>query len=263
MEAMVPVKRRVTSSFVPNLLTIANLFSGFASIIYSSNGDFDRAALFILIGAFFDMMDGAMARLINAASEFGGELDSLCDVVTFGVAPSYMLYQMHFVNLNEIGILIASLPAMMGALRLARFNVQLSKFDDKKYFKGFPIPSSALTIISYLIFFHNDPSIAKETKDIIIIAVPSLTSIAMISNIRYYNLPKPSPRNIKKYPLFFVLLALSIVSIIYTSGKTFFPLMALYLILSALIHIYKWAKLGVVEGYLQEFREEDYDDDEI
>jgi len=128
-------KIKVTKSLVPNLLTLVNLFSGFAAIVYFAGGDFKRGALFILIAAIFDMLDGLVARLINAASEFGAELDSLCDVVSFGVAPSFMLYKMFFYQFSEFGILIAALPVLAGATRLARFNIQLRNLEDKIYFK--------------------------------------------------------------------------------------------------------------------------------
>ena len=98
------MKPRITRSIVPNLLTLANLFAGFLSIVYSSQGNYSSAAIFIFAAAVFDMLDGFMARLINAASEFGVELDSLCDAVSFGIAPSFLLYQIYFHELGELGI---------------------------------------------------------------------------------------------------------------------------------------------------------------
>ncbi len=254
------MKRRITRSFVPNLLTIANLFSGFAAIVYTSNGEFERAAVFILLGAFFDMMDGVMARLIGASSEFGGELDSLCDVVTFGVAPSYLLYQVYFVAFLEAGIFFAAMPAIMGALRLARFNVQISSLDDKKYFTGFPIPSSAITITAYLIYFHLDPSFNELYKAPMAFIVTFLCSAAMVSNIKFRNLPRPSLSNIKKKPLFYLFLIASVIAIIYTGGWFLFPFMMIYLISSTIIHIVKLFRSDLLENTLEEFSETEYVD---
>ena len=254
--------RRVTRSFVPNLLTTANLFSGFASIVYASMMDYERAAFFILLGAIFDMMDGLTARMINAASEFGGELDSLCDVVTFGIAPSYLLFQIYFNQFDELGIFISALPAIMGALRLARFNVQLSSFEDKKYFVGFPIPSSALTICSYLIFYHLDSSIQNGSKDFLIFFVTISTSIAMISTIKYRNIPRPSLRNIKQRPVLHIGFILMVLGVIVSKGFLLFPFMLAYLVISAILHIYKWIRTGdTLERSIEEFEDDDYDNE--
>ncbi len=254
--------RRVTRSFVPNLLTVANLFSGFASVVYCSMDDYGRAAFFILLGAFFDMLDGLTARMIKASSEFGGELDSLCDVVTFGIAPSYLLYQVYFHQFNELGIFLSSFPAIMGALRLARFNVQLSSFEDKKYFTGFPIPSSALTIISYLIFYHLNENIEKGSKDFLAFFVTIAVSLAMISTIKYRNVPRPSLKNIKEKPILHIGFIFLIIGIITSKGFLLFPFMLAYLIISAVIHIIKWVKQGnTLERSIEEFEDDDYDTD--
>lgn len=254
--------RRVTRSFVPNLLTTANLFTGFASIVYASIGDFERAAFFILLGAFFDMMDGLTARLINASSEFGGELDSLCDVVTFGIAPSYLLYKIYFYQFDELGIFFASFPAIMGALRLARFNVQLSSFEDKKYFLGFPIPSSALIICSYLIYYHLDESISESSKTFLVFFVTIATSLAMISTVKYRNIPRPSLKNIKQKPILNIGFILILVAIVISKGFLLFPFMLIYLVVSAILHIYKWLRKGdTLERSLEEFEEDDYENE--
>ena len=125
------INRRVRS-IAPNLLTLANLFSGFTAIIYTTQGDFYSAALFIFLGAIFDMLDGIAARIMQTSSEFGVELDSLCDAITFGMAPSFLLYFSYFNTYGETGILFSSLPAIAGVVRLARFNSQLTSLEDKK-----------------------------------------------------------------------------------------------------------------------------------
>jgi len=84
---------RITRSIIPNLFTLANLFSGFTAIIHISDGNYDKAAIFIFIAGIFDALDGMMARLTKSTSELGVELDSLCDAVSFGLAPSFMLYK--------------------------------------------------------------------------------------------------------------------------------------------------------------------------
>jgi CDP-diacylglycerol--serine O-phosphatidyltransferase len=231
-------KIRITKSLVPNLLTLVNLFCGFAAIVYTSNGQFTKAALFVLMAAVFDLLDGFTARLIKAASEFGSELDSLCDIVSFGVAPAYMLYKAFFFQFNELGILFASFPALAGATRLARFNVQQTSLEDKMYFTGLPIPSGALTIISYLIFFHLNLEIPENIKDISIFSVLVIVSLSMVSTVKYDNLPKPSPVNIKQRPFFSIMAVAAIVVSIITKGKAIFPVMLIYILGSTIRYIF-------------------------
>jgi CDP-diacylglycerol--serine O-phosphatidyltransferase len=223
-------KIKVTKSLVPNLLTLVNLFSGFAAIVYFADGDFKRGALFILIAAIFDMLDGLVARLINAASEFGAELDSLCDVVSFGVAPSFMLYKMFFYQFNEFGILIAALPALAGATRLARFNIQLTNLEDKIYFKGLPIPSAALTIISFALFadflcFGN-----SQYQYYMYFLVTLVVSYSMISTVKFDNIPRPSKKSFQQRPLVTILFIIGIAVSVISLGKLVFPFMLLYIV---------------------------------
>ncbi|MCK5087939.1 MAG: CDP-diacylglycerol--serine O-phosphatidyltransferase, partial [Melioribacteraceae bacterium] len=133
----------LSRSLLPNSATALNLFSGFLSIIFASNNNFHLAALFIFIAAFFDLIDGLLARLTNSSSKFGVELDSLADVVSFGAAPSFLIYKSYLFQYDFIGILISSLILIFGAFRLARFNVQLENIKTKLDFNGLPIPVAA------------------------------------------------------------------------------------------------------------------------
>lgn len=231
---------RLTRSIVPNLLTLANLFCGFVSIIYSSNGEYTQAAMFILLGAFFDMFDGITARLVNAASEFGVELDSLCDTVTFGLAPSYMLYQSAFSTSGELGILFASFPALAGAVRLARFNVTLTSLEDKAYFIGLPIPSSALVIVSYIVFIQQSGKYDPTTVLYLNYIVPSIVSLVMVSNIKFDNMPRPTKKYIKEKPFFLIIFVISIILVILSKGEYLFPVMFFWIIFSTIKHFLHW-----------------------
>ncbi len=235
-------KIRVTRSVVPNLLTLGNIFSGFAAIVYLANNDFRHATLYIFLAAIFDLLDGIVARILRATSEIGAELDSLCDAVSFGVAPSFMLYQAYFYKYNEVGILLASLPALAGVLRLARFNVQLVSFEDKLYFKGMPIPAGALTIMSFVMFYllDNTNSVfslsALETK-ILAFLVVILVPLAMVSSFKYDNLPRPTKQSFKKRPVVFILITIAIIVTVITKGYAVFPIMMFYLVVSPLRNI--------------------------
>lgn len=228
---------RVTRSIVPNLFTLANLFCGFASIVASASNDFDRAALLILLAAVFDSLDGLVARLTNSTSEFGVELDSLCDAVSFGVAPSVMLYMVYFNEWTSWGLLLSAVPALAGVLRLARFNVQLTGLEDKLYFRGLPIPAGALTIVSYIVTVHRAGVIPPEWQSISIVGVTLLSAGAMVSTVKYANLPRPNLRFIRQRPILFLVFSAGVVASIATSGRAIFPFMLLYVVGGAIRHM--------------------------
>jgi CDP-diacylglycerol--serine O-phosphatidyltransferase len=246
---------RVTRSIVPNLFTLANLLSGFLAIIETSENNFKEAAIFIIAAGIFDMLDGVMARLINSASELGVELDSLCDAVSFGVAPSYMLYQVYFHEVPNIGALIACLPAMAGVFRLARFNVQLTSLEDKQYFTGMPIPAGALTILSYIVFLHLGDILPENTKIPLIYFVTIVTSLVMVSRIKYDNIPRPTPKSFKARPVTFIVILIGIIGSIFTKGLFLFPFMAFYIIAGAIRH-------GVTILKERRFVDDESDEDE-
>lgn len=231
---------RITRSIAPNLFTLVNLFMGFSAIVAIANGDITKGAYLIIIGGIFDMLDGMTARLINASSQLGIELDSLCDVITFGSAPSFMLYKVYFYQLNEIGILLSALPLISGAIRLARFNTQVSGFEDKKYFRGLPIPASALTIISFLAFIYNKQYLTPDIENIIIYFITFTCAAAMVSDIKYENIPRYSIRYIKQYPARFSIFNIALIICIVTNGLALFPFLALYITFGAIRHFILW-----------------------
>ncbi|MCX7929394.1 MAG: CDP-diacylglycerol--serine O-phosphatidyltransferase [Chlorobi bacterium] len=238
MEAM---RLRVTRSIIPNLFTIGNLFSGFLAIIYFAHGLTQPHSLligaqYILAAALFDMLDGIMARLTHSSSELGVELDSLCDVVSFGVAPSVMLYVAHYHDQGPAGLLLAGFPAIAGAYRLARFNVQLTSFDDKLYFRGLPIPAGALTLVSYVVFYLWGGIVPPEWRHIATNFVTVIVSLAMISTIRYDNVPRPTRRSLSQRPVFSTAFIVSILAVIVSGGTLAFPIMALYIVVGAAAH---------------------------
>ncbi|MHB1926143.1 MAG: CDP-diacylglycerol--serine O-phosphatidyltransferase [Leptospirillum sp.] len=132
---------------LPNLFTTGNLFFGFLAIIQGFHHDFLKAAYSILIAAVFDNLDGKVARLARATSQFGVEYDSLADLISFGVAPALLVYNSDLSSYHRLGLLAAFLFAACGALRLARFNVITTKVSSR-YFVGLPIPAGALFLVS-------------------------------------------------------------------------------------------------------------------
>ncbi len=252
---------RITRSVVPNLFTLANLFCGFSAIVLFSRNDFGNGALLILFSAIFDMLDGVMARLTHSASELGVELDSLCDAVSFGVAPSFMLYMVHYHNLEHIGILMASLPAMAGVFRLARFNAQLTSLEDKQYFRGMPIPAGALTVVSFVIFLLNDNKIHEQYRSLSTNFVTIATALAMVSTIRYDNLPRPSLRSLRERPFIFIAVLLSLILCIVTRGEATFYCMLAYMLFGAFRHALDWWKnMREIDDEMDDDEEDDDDD---
>ena len=205
---------RITPSVIPNLFTAMNMFSGFLSIVSASQGKFIYAAWLIIVAGVFDALDGAMARLTKSSSELGVELDSLSDIISFGAAPSFLLYKSYLYQYEAIGIIISSLIMLAGGFRLARFNIQLIGFD-KTFFRGLPIPSSAITVAAFCLAFYNKEAGYSRTTADIIIPMILLLSFLMISRIKYDTIPKLRLKELKENPYVILLLVLAVCLLIF------------------------------------------------
>lgn len=169
---------------LPNLLTTISLFAAFYSIVASMKLRYETAVIAIFIGMIADGLDGRIARITNTQSAFGAEYDSLSDMVTFGVAPSLLLYQSHLQHLGRAGWLIAFIYTAAVALRLARFNTQLETAD-KRYFQGLACPPAAALLASFV-------WLCQHLADVMLIHLITalfalLAAMLMVSNIRYYS----------------------------------------------------------------------------
>jgi CDP-diacylglycerol--serine O-phosphatidyltransferase len=179
------IYRRRGIYLLPNLFTIAGLFAGFYAIVSAMEGYFSNAAISIFIAMIMDFFDGRVARLTNTQSAFGAELDSLSDMVSFGVAPALVVYSWSLESLGKLGWLAAFIFAAAGALRLARFNTQALVMD-KRYFQGLPIPAAA-GILASMVWLSVDSEIPGEVVDMTAAVLAILAAILMVSNIRYYS----------------------------------------------------------------------------
>ncbi|NTW99850.1 MAG: CDP-diacylglycerol--serine O-phosphatidyltransferase [Geobacteraceae bacterium] len=139
---------------LPNLFTTGSMFAGFYGMIAGINGDYRTAAICILVSAVFDGLDGKVARATGTTSKFGVEYDSLADLVAFGVAPGLIMYFWALKPFGRLGWLAAFLFVVCGALRLARFNVQVETVESKR-FVGLPIPAAASMVASTVLFFQH------------------------------------------------------------------------------------------------------------
>ena len=230
---------RLTPSVIPNLFTSLNMFCGFLSILSASEGNYIYSAWLIFTAAIFDALDGLVARLTNSSSELGVELDSLSDVVSFGAAPSFLLYKSFFYSMNTWGIIISAMPLIAGGFRLARFNVQLVGFS-KSFFLGLPIPTSALTIASFVLAFYND-GYPKPISDFLAPMILVL-SYLMVSNIRYETLPKFSLQGMKEKPYHFIFLIFSVVIVVLMYKKGLFLVFVFMIVIGIFRHIVKLIK---------------------
>jgi CDP-diacylglycerol--serine O-phosphatidyltransferase len=223
------MKPLVTKSIIPNFFTLGNLVSGFTAIIQISRGEFVNAALFILAAMLFDALDGMMARLVRATSELGMQLDSLSDMVSFGIAPSYMLYEAFFFQFGFFGIIFSSLPAIFGAMRLAKYNITAKVNEDKTSFIGFPIPSAAITLVSYIVFIFDKNILPQGLDENLIFYLVPIVSWAMIGKMRFENAPRPNLQDLKKRWFFTLMFVLAVVLASVTAGKAIFFVMITYL----------------------------------
>jgi CDP-diacylglycerol---serine O-phosphatidyltransferase len=170
---------------LPNLFTTANLFCGFYSAIASMKGMYEIAAVAILIAVVLDSLDGRIARMTRTMSRFGGEYDSLCDLVTFGVAPGLLIYGWSLFAYGKWGWLAAFLFAVCGALRLARFNIQIGVIDSR-VFNGLPIPGGAAVVATGVLLFYYLGGEGRFSNVSVMIGVVAL-SLFMVSSIKYYS----------------------------------------------------------------------------
>ena len=195
---------------LPNLLTTGGLFAGFYSIVATMNGNYLLAGWFVLIAAVFDGLDGKVARMTGTTSRFGVEYDSLADLVAFGVAPGLMMYAWALKPFGKLGWLAAFLYVVCGALRLARFNVQITTVESKR-FVGLPIPAAAGMSASLVIFFHHMGGTGTIKKVSVLLLIYVLAAL-MVSNIRYYAFK--DPELVRRQPFGFLVLAIIFIIVI-------------------------------------------------
>jgi len=181
----------------PNLFTAASAFLGVIGIIASANGQFEKAAIYILLSLVFDGLDGRVARLTNTTSKFGAEFDSLADIVAFGASPAMLFYFTVGHKFGKLGALFCAMYVVFGAIRLARFNV-MSTNSEPSVFIGIPIPGAAVVLTMWILTYLNYDFL--HGIEIGMLLGLGLISFLMVSNIRYPSFKKIDLKkaNIKK-----------------------------------------------------------------
>jgi CDP-diacylglycerol--serine O-phosphatidyltransferase len=218
---------KITRAVVPSLFTVLNVFCGFLSILNSSQSRIEMGAWFIILAATFDALDGIMARITKSSSQFGVELDSLADVVSFGAAPSFLVYKAHLHTLGSFGVMVSAMPLVFGAIRLARFNVQLVGFE-KDYFKGLPIPAAAITICAFLLQYNTERFGLNGWTQGGLAVLVVIVSLLMVSRVRYDTLPKLSRRGLRAHPIRAIVFLTAGAVILASYGRYFFYVMTAF-----------------------------------
>lgn len=216
---------------LPNLFTTASLFGGFFAIIMALEGSFFYACLAILASFVCDGLDGKVARATNTVSRFGVEYDSLADLVAFGAAPAIMVYLWGLQSFGRLGWLAGFLFVACGAMRLARFNVQVDKVGTS-HFVGLPIPAAACTIVATILFTEYLQFAVPETFVPAIVMVFAV-SFLMVSSIPYLSLKDMRLSRLKSFNALLITLVVIILLVIWPQVM-FFLIMYLYVILGPL-----------------------------
>jgi len=177
--------RRRGIYLLPNLFTTLNLFAGFYAIVQGMNHDFEKAAVAIFVAMVLDTIDGRVARLTRTQSAFGAEYDSLSDMVSFGAAPALVMYEWALRDLGRVGWIAAFVYCVGAALRLARFNTQLSTAD-KRWFTGLPSPAAA-ALVAGMIWVLNDYQVRGGDVKFIAAMLTIFAGITMVTNVRFYS----------------------------------------------------------------------------
>jgi CDP-diacylglycerol---serine O-phosphatidyltransferase len=224
-------RRRIPTAAVPSFFTLMNLFAGFVAVVQIHEGRFVSACWLVVLAGVFDLFDGMMARLTRSQSAFGVELDSLADVVSFGLVPSYLVYVFGLSEQGLFGILVAALPALCGAVRLARFNV-LFTGEKSSSFSGLPIPMQAATVVALVLNVErNDFQLySPGGLNLLVPAVVVLAGL-MVSTIPFDSGPRPSAFYVRAHPWRTMFYTACVVAVIVLQEVGLLVALASYLVL--------------------------------
>jgi CDP-diacylglycerol--serine O-phosphatidyltransferase len=218
---------------LPNSITTLNLFFGFYAIVNCLQGNVSVAFWSIIFAGFCDMLDGQIARLTKTTSDFGLQYDSLSDLVSFGVAPSLILYQWQLKAFSHWGFLVCFFFMISGALRLARFNVMTQNKGSGLYSHGLPITIAASTLTSFGIFCEH--RLITDQLSYITLFLTLLLSFFMLSSLKFFSLKKIKIGSNK--PLYFTLFICLSCFIVFPIGEAFFLSFLSYLAISFWVNV--------------------------
>ena len=230
-------RQHQTIYLLPNIITTLSLFFGFFAIIRAIRGDYSYAAYAILVAAVFDLLDGRIARITRSTSTFGTHYDSLCDAISFGMAPSLLLYFWSLQPFGRIGWLTSFFYLACGVLRLARFNTNSSSQQD--YFVGLPIPMAAGIVASGVLSFNEMGWIAYKAP--LLLLLTTLVGFMMVTNFPYRSFKDVDFR--KKLPFPYLVLSIFLVAVIAIKPEvTLFVLFLSYVLLGFIFGVINWSQ---------------------
>ena len=215
-------------SWIPNLLTGMNLFLGFWAMIQAIEGNILTACWLVVAASVCDGLDGKLARFMKRSSELGLELDSLADVVSFGAAPGIILYVSFFQRLEFLGVVLAALPLIFGAIRLARFNLTAVVGEKKTNYVGLPIPMQATAVTTFIIF--NYALWGDLHLEILLIPLVWLLCLLMVSHFPYERIPRFSIKDALKRPWRLIIVIAIVAPLALNPAVAFFPILFLYVL---------------------------------
>jgi CDP-diacylglycerol--serine O-phosphatidyltransferase len=230
---------------VPSLFTLFNLFFGIWSIVLATRGEYYRASWFIVFAGILDSLDGRLARLSKTGTRFGAELDSLVDIVSFGVAPAFLMYQLHFAAAGGAAWVFCFFFVMGAAIRLARFNLTQAG-QAKSFFIGLPSPAAGMTLATFYPFTLTElyqATFAELPWNLLLPFLMIALTILMVSNVHYATLPRASFRSAPGL-LGLATILFIVVFGIWQHDVFFFPLGIAYM----LYGVVRAALLGFVVG---------------
>ncbi len=221
----------VSRSLVPSAITLVNMVCGYVAIILTGADQFVAACGFIIAAALLDTVDGFVARLTNAASRFGVELDSLSDLVSFGAAPAYLVYKFGLEDLGIVqGVLFSSLLVVGSGIRLARFNTGVT-FGGKGSYSGLPAPAQALAVAGFVLWMDGEGFLLPHDLHTVLSGLTVVLALLMVSRIRYNALPDPTLELVREKPLQAAVYPLVITALLVYQAKALFLAMLLYILL--------------------------------
>lgn len=236
MKSLMPKRKGIY--LLPNMITTSALFCGFYAIVMSLNVDFKQSTIAIFIGMVLDSLDGRVARLTRTQSEFGAQLDSLSDMVTFGVAPALVAYEWSLKGMGRIGWVAAFVFCACAALRLARFNTNIA-IVDKRFFQGLPSPSAA-AIVAGFIWLMDDMNIAGNQYEWLCWAITLVAGLTMVTNIPFYSFKDMKMH--KSVPFIIAIaLVLILVAISFDPPKALFGIFVVYGLSGYVVYV--WHKI--------------------
>jgi CDP-diacylglycerol--serine O-phosphatidyltransferase len=219
---------------LPSMFTLANMFCGYACVVYAMRGEFETAAPFIGFAIVLDMLDGRIARLTKSASAFGLQFDSLADVISFGLAPAILTFNWGLSSLGRLGWAAGFIFVTAAAMRLARFNIQAAT--DKRYFVGLPSPAAAAVLAS-TVFAYPYP-LARYPEAILVLLVVIVPALLMVSTFRFRSFKTIDLQARRSYK---VLLPFAVVLVaIATHAKITLVVLAYAYLLSAFVELAVW-----------------------